>query len=165
MEIELIYRWINFFLFLGMLGYFLREPLRDFLGDRSETIRKRLEEVAIKLKEMELRLQECQKRLAGSDQEIKELREELLREGELEKQALIHKAQSYAEKIRIDAKRMGEQELHKAKISLRQQTLKQALDLTQTLLQQAVETKDQERLTLWGIRSLGDSTHERASFS
>lgn len=154
MELEILYKWINFVIFLGVLVYFLRDPLRDFLGDRREKIRRELEEIAAKLKEVEIHLANYQKKLAASDQEIKKLREEFLIEGELEKENLLKKTQGYAEKIREDAKRMGEQELIKAKHRLRRRALLLALDLAKEMLQKNIEPKDQERLALWGIHNL-----------
>lgn len=165
MELEILYRWLNFVIFLGALVYFLREPVRDFLGDRREKIRRELEEVAAKLKEVELRLENCRKKLSASDQKIKELREEFLTEGELEKENLLKKRQSYAEKIREDAKKMGEQELSKARHRLRKRTLQLAVDLAREILQKSVEPKDQERLALWGIESLEKRGYEGTRLS
>ncbi|MBI4124458.1 MAG: ATP synthase F0 subunit B [Deltaproteobacteria bacterium] len=146
--------WINFILFVGVLAYFLREPLLDFLGDRSERIHQELEKIAKQKKVIEARLEDYKKRLDIAGLEIENLKKEFQSEGETEKKNLIQKAQKYSEKIREDAKRMTEQELNKARHILRRKTFLLAVDLAQKKLQQEVGPADQERLARWGIGHL-----------
>lgn len=157
--------WINFILFIGALIYFLREPLLDFLGDRSEKIRQELDKIAHRKREVESRLQNYKNHLAVIGHEIEALRSEFQKEGDAEKKNLITKAQRYSEKIREDAKRMTEQELNKARLILRQKTFILAVDLAKKLLEQAVGPTDQERLARWGIQHLEKTEHARASVS
>lgn len=159
---ELIYKWINFAIFGFTLFYFLREPVRDFLGDRKESFRKTLEELRQKRGEMELHLSGYRKRLETADAEIKKIVEELRREGELEKQNLVKKAQGFAQKIGEDAEKMGKQGLIKAKFLLRKKTLDLALTLARKRLNETIGPEDHERLTLWAIRSMEGKKDERS---
>ena len=146
--------WINFALFAGILAYFLREPLLDFLGDRSEKIHQELERIAKLKREIETQLQNYQRRLSLAGQEIDELKKEFQKEGEIEKKNLMQKAQRYSEKIREDGKRMTEQELAKAKLLLKRKTFLLAIDLAKKRLEGEVGPKDQVRLAQWGIQHL-----------
>lgn len=154
MEMALIYKWINFGIFNFALFYFLREPVRDFLGDRRESFRKTLEELRQKRHEMELRLSGYRKRLETAETEIRKITGELRKEGELEKQNLIKKAQGFAQKIRDDAEKMGKQGLIKAKFILRKKTLDLALTLARKRLNERIGPEDHERLALWAIKKL-----------
>ena len=154
MELALIYAWINFILFIGALVYFLREPVRDFLGDRSENLRKELDELRQKRQQMELHFSHYRKKMGQAEDEIKKLIEELQREGELEKQNLLKKSQIFSQKIKEDGQKMGEQELAKSKRILKKKTLLLAFDLAKKQLQNTVQADDQNRLTLWAIQNL-----------
>lgn len=146
--------WVNFILFAGILVYFLREPLLDFLGDRSEKIRRELEKIARQKEEAQRRLADYQQRLERAGDEIEKLRTEFQREGEVEKKNLMQRAQAYAEKIREDAKRIGEQELRKARHFLRQKAFLLSVELAQKKIEQAINSADQTRLARWGISHL-----------
>lgn len=154
MEMALVYKWINFVLFGGTLFYFLRVPIRDFLGDRRENIRKELDELRQQRQQMELRFSDYRRRLEKAGEEIKKLTEELRHEGALEKQNLVRKSEVFAQKIREDAKKIAAQELAKAKRVLQKKTVLMALELAKQKLQAAIQTEDQERLNLWAIQNL-----------
>lgn len=158
-----IYPWINFILFLGLLVYFLRSPLKDFLGDRRESLRRELEELAQKRAQLERRFEEYRKRLGQTEQEIRRLKEELSREGELERQALIKKAQDFAQKIREDAKKMGAQELTKAKLALKRKIVLLTLELASFKLKKSIQPKDQERLAIHAVQHLEGLKYERTN--
>lgn len=160
---ELIYKWINFAIFGFTLFYFLREPVRDFLGDRRESLRKTLEELRQKRGVMEFRLSGYRKRLETADAEMKKIAEELRKEGELEKQGLVKKAQGFAQKIGEEAEKMGKQGLIKAKFLLRKKTLALALTLARKRLNSAIGPEDHERLALWAIRNIEGKKDERSN--
>ena len=89
MELGLFYKWFNFLVFLGLLFYFLREPLKDFLGDRRENLKKDLDEVAKQKAKVENKFQDYRKKLVEAHTEISQLQKEMRQEGELEKANLI----------------------------------------------------------------------------
>lgn len=151
--------WINFILFVGVLFYFLKGPLLDFLGDRSEKIRLELGRTASQRKETEARWRDYQRRLETAGQAIAEIKRELQQEGESERKRLVEKAQRYAEKIREDAKKMTEQELRKARHLLKRKTFLLSVDLAKKRLEQELGPSDQERLARWGIQHLAKGEH------
>lgn len=161
MSAGLIYQWINFVIFAGILIYFLREPFRDFLGDRRERLRKELDEVSHARLESETGFKECRKKMAQADQSIQRLKEELRQEGELEKSLLIRRAKEYAHKIREDAGRMTHQELSRAKETLKKKTFVLALELARKKIEGSITAQDQERLMAWGMESLARGVSTR----
>ena len=152
MELGLIYKWINFVLFFGALVYFLRTPIRDFLADRKEALRREIEETSRGRLGIERRFQEYRKRLSEAAAEIEQLKKEWMQEGELEKKNLIQKAQIFAKKIRNDAEKVAGQEMEKTKHLLRLKVLEHAVDLAREGLKKTVDSADQERLVAWGIK-------------
>lgn len=160
---ELIYSWINFGIFAGLLWYFLRRPLRDFLRGRQEGVRQEIQEVSRERLSVETRFKEYRRKLAEADSEIEVLKLELKEEGELEKEGLIRKAREFAEKIREEASQIGEQGLRRSRIHLQQKTLLLAIQTAKEKIQTALDPADQERLVAWGIEKLGEGDHERKS--
>ncbi|OGQ05911.1 MAG: hypothetical protein A2W61_05310 [Deltaproteobacteria bacterium RIFCSPLOWO2_01_44_7] len=165
MEMGLFYKWFNFLVFLGLLFYFLKEPLKDFLGDRRENIKKDIDEVAKQKARVETKFQDYRKKLAEAHTEINQLQKEMRQEGELEKVNLIKKAKSFAEKIRDDAAKVAEQELGRAKLTLKKMTLLLAVDLAKQWVEKVIENEDQERLISVAIDQLEREQNERKNFS
>jgi len=161
----LFYKWFNFLVFLGLLFYFLKEPLKDFLGDRRENIKKDIDEVAKQKARVETKFQDYRKKLAEAHTEINQLQKEMRQEGELEKVNLIKKAKSFAEKIRDDAAKVAEQELGRAKLTLKKMTLLLAVDLAKQWVEKVIENEDQERLISVAIDQLEREQNERKNFS
>ena len=161
----LFYKWFNFLVFLGLLFYFLKEPLKDFLGDRRENIKKEIDEVAKQKARVETKFQDYRKKLAEAHTEINQLQKEMRQEGELEKVNLIKKAKSFAEKIRDDAAKVAEQELGRAKLTLKKMTLLLAVDLAKQWVEKVIENEDQERLISVAIDQLEREQNERKNFS
>ena len=161
----LFYKWFNFLVFLGLLFYFLKEPLKDFLGDRRENIKKDIDEVAKQKARVETKFQDYRKKLAEAHTEINQLQKEMRQEGELEKINLIKKAKSFAEKIRDDAAKVAEQELGRAKLTLKKMTLLLAVDLAKQWVEKVIENEDQERLISVAIDQLEREQNERKNFS
>lgn len=154
MSAGLIYQWINFVIFAGLLYYFLRTPFKDFLGDRRERLRKELDEVAQGRLEAETHFKNCRKKMAAADQTIQQLKEELRQEGELEKSILIRRSKEYAHKIREDAVRMTDQELSRAKEALTQKTFVLAVALARKKVEASITPQDQQRLMAWGMENM-----------
>ena len=132
----------------------MRTPLKDFLGDRRESLKKELDEVSRERLTVERKFQQYRKKLADAEKEILALIKDLEEAGKLEKVSLVKKAEAFAKKIREDAERVGSQELSKTKYLLREATLAHALDLARESLQKSVGATDQERLIAWGIKNL-----------
>lgn len=151
----MIYSWLNFTVFVGLLCYFLREPIQNFLKNRAESLGRALDIAAQNRQAMEVRYQEIRHKLNGSDAEVLKLKEELKEEGLLEQKRLLEKSHGYAEKIREDAKRMGDQEVEKARARIQQEIFLSSLQLAKSKLAQRLDAKGQEKLVSWGIQNLG----------
>ena len=165
MELSHLYPWINFLVFSGILFYFLKEPIRDFLGDRRENLRKELETVAKERGKVEKKFQEYRKKLAEAETTIDQLKKELRHEGGLEKTSLIKKAQSFAQKIREDGAKVGDQELNRTKLFLKKRSLLLAVELAKEWVEKSIGDTDQERLLGIAIEHLEKEKSERKGIS
>lgn len=165
MDMALIFRWINFGILAIVLYYFLRNPVRDYLGNRRQEIEKTLEEIKHLRAEVEKKFQEWCGRLQTLDREISQLKKEFDQEGALEKQAIVRQAEAYEARIREETRRVGLQELKKARARLRAKTAQEAVATGRILLQTYLNEEDQRRLVKQSIRELERIPYERMHLS
>lgn len=71
-----VWKWINFLILAGGLGYLIGKNAGPFFATRSASIRKDMEESMRQRQEAEARAAEVDRRLAGLDKEIAALRTE-----------------------------------------------------------------------------------------
>lgn len=155
----LVMRLVNFVLLAGLLYYFLRKPIRNFLNQRQQGVREALEEAQRAREEAESRFRDLEKRLGQARKEMEELRRMLLEQGRQEKERILAHAHKEAEKIRKQAELTAEQELKKARSLLRREAVELAARIAETILRQRIDSKDHERL----IRQYVDSVGKMAS--
>ncbi len=148
-------RAVNFLLLAGLLYYFLRKPIRNFLNQRQQGVREALEEAQRARQEAEARYREMQRKLAQAQKEMEELKKMLVEQGRVEKEKILANARREAEKIRRQAGLAAEQELKQAQHLLRKEAVELASHLAEALLKDRIESKDQERMIADYVESLG----------
>ncbi|MFQ5724468.1 MAG: hypothetical protein ACE5G6_08235 [Terriglobia bacterium] len=96
---ELIFKWLNFILVFGALGYLLRKPMKQFFADQRASIRGAIEEARQAQERSQARLREIEQRLARLDQEIEGMRKEAAHNAAAERERIRQAAQREAERI------------------------------------------------------------------
>ncbi len=148
-------RLVNFLLLAGLLYYFLRKPVRNFLNQRQQGVKEALEEAQRAKAEAEARFKEMEKRLAQAQKEMEELKGMLLEQGRVEKERILANARKEAEKIRKQAELTAEQEFKKAQSVLRKEAVELAARIAEALLKERIDPKDHERLIQQYLQSVG----------
>jgi F-type H+-transporting ATPase subunit b len=158
MWLNLAFKIFNFAVFVAGLYYLIRSGiLARFLGmeafhlgpylkKRQETIKAALEEAARAKTEGEQRYREYEERFKRLDQEIEQIRQALIKEGEREKERIIKEAHRIAEKIKGQATLAAQQELKMAKLRVQEETATMTVQLAEDLLKKHLKSKDHERL-------------------
>ncbi len=137
---------VNFVIFVGLLVYFLRRPLKDFLANRRLSISSQLDESERLKTEAQARFDELDSRIAAFDQEIADMLARVKTECELERGKAIANANAGAEMLREAAERGVAKELEKARHSLRAETVELAMTLAEDVLRGALSATDHGRL-------------------
>jgi F-type H+-transporting ATPase subunit b len=120
--------------------------LGPYLKKRQETIKTALEEAERAKKQGEQRYQEYEARLRRLDQDIEQIRQALIQEGEREKERIIKEAHQIAEKIKRQTAIASQQELKVAKLRVQEETAAITVELAEDLLKKHLKPKDHERL-------------------
>jgi F-type H+-transporting ATPase subunit b len=137
---------VNFSILFGVLFYFGKKPVREFLQKRTELIEKSIKEAEEAKALARKTLDEVQARLKDTDSEINQILEGAKRAGEREKAALIAEGEHIKEKIIQQAKANIEFELEKAKKSIKTEAALMALDLAEKQIREKLGRREQESL-------------------
>jgi F-type H+-transporting ATPase subunit b len=133
----LIWKWANFLVLAGAIGYFAAKSAPAFFADRSQQIRREIIEADEARKEAETRAAAVDRRLANLEAEIAALRSEAHNEEQAETQRLAqHTAAEFA-KIQAHA----EQEIAAAGKAARMELKRYSADLAIELAERKIRAR------------------------
>ena len=143
---ELILEWVNLLILGGVLVYFARKPIQQYLGDRRDTIAKNIASSEQLLRDAEAKLAEWNAKAARLDADVVEIIESTRKGAETEKAAILADAEATAARIRQSASGVVERELRAARESLRKEAAELAVTIAGTILREQTNEADRNRL-------------------
>jgi F-type H+-transporting ATPase subunit b len=143
---ENLYHWINFILLAVALVYLGRKPLGAFFAQRSESVRKALEEGRKALEASQAQLKAVEEKLLHLEQEIAAFKASALREMEAERERLRQAAAAEAEKIRDFTRVQMDVALRAAKLELKNYAVLQAIEQAEAMIRQRLDDAGRSRL-------------------
>jgi F-type H+-transporting ATPase subunit b len=153
---DFIYRCFNFALMVGLLAYFVTKPIRKGLKGRTEEIEKTLADAESAKAAAEAKHKEYSDKLAKATEEIAGITEAIRREGELERDKIIAAAKDMADKIEREADNKAAGVVAKARIELREEASRLAVELAEDMLKKQVSADDQKRLVEEYMQKMGE---------
>ena len=151
---EVVKQAINFAILAGVLVYFLRKPLSSFLAERSELLRKAIDDAAKARAEAAEKLSAIERRTAKLADEISLLNEKMDAEAAAEALRLQETATVEISRIRTQAEFAGEQEVKKAREELRREASLLTTRAAEELVRRTLSPDDQERLVRENIEKI-----------
>jgi F0F1-type ATP synthase membrane subunit b/b' len=143
---ELLYKFINLSLLVGVLAYLLRKPVADFFAQRSASIRKGLEEGRTALEASQAQLRTVEEKLEHLEEEIASFKASAAREMEAERQRMKQAGSDEAEKIIQTARAQTEVAVRAAKLELKTYAAEQAVKLAEEIIRQRLDEEGRRRL-------------------
>ena len=156
---EVIKQAINFLILAGVLVYFLRKPLSSFLKERSELLRKSIDDAAKSRAEAAEKLAAIETRTAKLADEIAEMNAKMDVEAAAEARRLQEAAAVEISRIRAQAEFAGEQEVKKAREELRQEASLLTARAAEDLVRKTLSPEDQERLVRENLEKIEGIVH------
>lgn len=157
LNLTIVANWINFGILVAVLSWLLFRPAKEFIQEKRETIKSRIdnaqekEETARQLKqEGEEKLQEAKERRSEIIERAERRAEEIVEEGREE-------AEKEAERIVEQAKREAEQEKREAFEELEEEYVDMALAGAEKVLEREINREDHEKF----LSSLFDQLKEK----
>ena len=143
---DFMLRLLNFVILVAVLTKLLKKPLVNFFTSRRESIQKLLEELELKRTAAEEKSAEYRAKMATLEGETKRIVEDLIAEGELERQKIIEGAKKQAEYIKQQAQLAIQQEVKFAKETLQSEIAEMSVAAAEELLRKNMKSEDQDRL-------------------
>jgi F-type H+-transporting ATPase subunit b len=137
---------INFALYAGLLLYFLRKPIREFFKSREQVYKQALIKAENARRDAEKKKKEVQQRLRNLDATADESLDQARAEATALKLQIRQEAETLAERLRNEANRTAQLEVERARATLREEMLKQSVELSRKLLADEIADGDQKRL-------------------
>lgn len=152
---ELYYKIINFALLVVGLGFVLRKPMAEFFTQRSEDIRKALDEGRSALEKSQAKLSAVEERLKHLEEEIGAFRASAEKEMQAERRRLAEETAREAEKILETARARMDSATRAAKLELKAFTARQSLQLAEQMIRARLDEAGRARLVSQFIATLG----------
>lgn len=143
---KLFWRIVNTIALIALLVYFLKKPLINFFSDRSAQIKKDLEEAKLERERAEEKVREYEQKIAGMEQELERMRVELRKSAEAEKEKVMTNAERMAESMIEAARVAADQEVRKAKSTLKNESVELAVGLAEALIRDKIDADDHKRI-------------------
>ncbi|MDW8363209.1 MAG: ATP synthase F0 subunit B [Myxococcales bacterium] len=137
---------VNFSLLVTLFVVFGRKPLRAFLERRRAQVAEALEEARRLREQIETRERQMRERLARLDAEIEQIRTEMRRAGEAERDRIVAEAEAKAARLRKEAEFLIEQQFRQLRVDALREASMAAVAAAERVLRERVTAADQERL-------------------
>jgi len=142
---SLLFPVLNFAIFVYLLVRYAWPSVKSGLAERRRLIQEEVAEAEKVYRQVQTELREIQSRKARIQQEAEKILAQLHAEAEHERVALIEAARKTAERIRSDARRLGEQEAARAAQRIREEVALLVTQQAGEALRQRLTQPDQER--------------------
>ncbi len=152
---------INFGIFAFIMYRIGGKPLKNFIAQRHDGIRKDLDEASRLRKEAEAQLREYEKKVSGVEAEIDALVKGIQKEAEAEKERILAAAQAQAERLKSDAEKQIAAEIARARLELRRGVIEAAVTAADEILKKQIGADDQRKMAERYVGDLEQSTSGR----
>jgi F-type H+-transporting ATPase subunit b len=156
---EIVKQAINFLVLAGVLVYFLRKPLSSFLKERSELLRKAIDDAAKARAEAAEKLAAIEARTASLADEIAGMNAKMDVDAAAEARRLQETVAAEISRIRVQSEFTGEQEVKKAREELRREASLLSARAAEEIVRKTLSPEDQERLVRENIEKIEGIVH------
>lgn len=149
------WKFLNLFIFVGLLIYILRKPVSSAFKERRENLRAELVKAQEERDAAIAKLQEVESRLSTLDEDVARVREEAKKEAAEEKERIAKSAEADAEKLREQSRREIENAGKVAKKELRLFAAEQSIRLAEEIIRREIKPEDDSRLFKLNVDDMG----------
>lgn len=154
---------VNFGALILLFAWVIRKKGNPALAERRKQVEAELEEAQRLRAEAEKRHMETATRLEKLDQEMFEIRAEMIKAGEAERDRIVAQAEEKAARMRKDTNFLIEQQIKQLRKDLTKEAANAAVLAAQDLLQASTTDSDQDRLAEAYLERLDEVIEERRS--
>lgn len=145
---------VNFAILAIVLVYFLRKPLSSFLKERTELLKKAIDEAALARTEAARKLADIEAKVSALPSEIAAIDQRMDAEGADEAKKIREAGAAEAARILAQAEQTASQEVMKARTELRQVAALEVARAAEEIVTKSMTPRDQERLVQENIEKI-----------
>jgi len=154
---------LNFLVLVGLIVWVVRKKVNPALAARRDEVEKELAEAQELRIAAEKRHMETATRLQKLDEEMLQIRGDMIKAGEAERDRIVTQAEEKAARLRKDTSFLIEQQIKQLRKELTQQAAVAAVAAAQELLQERTTDADQDQLAEAYLNRLDEVIEERQS--
>jgi len=143
---DLLWRTLNFAVLLVVLIKVLSKPIANGLRARQQSIKEQFTDLEERKAEADRAYKTYEEKLASIDQEVSDIIQAALAQGQAEKERIIEEAKRSAADIKRQAEMAIQHELAEAKLRLRTEVANQAVVMAEELIRKNLQEADQVKL-------------------
>lgn len=141
-----VFKFVNFAVLVGILIKFAGKPLKDYLQNRRNTIKTKIEEASRTVQEAEALKAQYERKLSQLDDEMEVFRKAVIEEAQKEKQKIVDEATEFASRIREQARIAYEQEMKDAMSTIKEEIARLTMERAEKLIAQKLTTEDHNKM-------------------
>jgi F-type H+-transporting ATPase subunit b len=154
---------VNFGFLIIVLTWAIRKKGNPALRERAEAVKAELDEAQRLRAEAQAKHDEAAARLEQLDREMGQIRAEMTKAGEIERDRMVAQAEEKAARMRRDATFLIEQQVKQLRSDLTHEATRAAIDAAEQILTAKTNDDDQRRLASDYLNRLVEVTSERQS--
>jgi len=137
---------VNFGILVAVLVYFLRKPVGAYLKERTEMLRKSIDEAARARASAAEKLLAIEMRMSKLSKEIAEMSRKMDAEAEEETRRMRDGAQAEIKRLHAQVQFAAEQEVKNARLELRKEAAELSARTAEEIVSKTITKGDQERM-------------------
>jgi len=149
-----VFRWVNFALLFGGLGYLLRKPAGDFFEGRRKEIADGLDRASHAEQNAQTRMTDIEQRLNRLSSDIAALRTEAERESGFERERIIAEARREVDRVVEQSRQEIERAARSAEREIKEGLADLVVDRAGNALRTSMTEDDQKRVIVRFIKKL-----------
>lgn len=142
---DLVMRYINFIILAFLIIKYARKPLVNFFKEKSQDVKKEIKEIEAEKEKIRLQVKALQESRAQGKERLEQLKERIISQGRARRQDIVDDAKLESKLLLENTQRKIENQLLKARHTLRTEMIDLAFDKAEARLPEAVTEKDSRR--------------------
>jgi F-type H+-transporting ATPase subunit b len=142
---DLIMMWVNFAILAFVLVKFGKNPIKGFFRDQKESIVRTIENIEAEKESNAAQLKQTQELMQESAIRFNAVKEKIIAEGELKKQAIIESARRESQLMINQTNFWIDRQILRAKQRLKSELIDEAIETTLKRLPQAITPEDNQK--------------------
>jgi len=149
---------VNLALLLGVLVYFLKDSVRNFLVERKGSIRSEIDHAQHTISEAKKKHEEYAEKLKGIEDEINNIKDSIVKQGGIEREEIVKHANLASENIKKEAQETIQFEARRAKQEIQSEVVTLALAIAERVIKENLSEPDKQRFVDDFTNNVGDET-------